>query len=223
VLDVADPKGQTQLVQLRKQWPAALLVCVSDSGLAGESVHRIDRANLYVNLRPVIEAALKDSAIAQGQLPDHRLVPSVRAGKPNIHLSVLVVDDSTSVRQQVVGSLDRIGFSAEEATNGEMALNKAKLKIYDLYLLDIDMPGMDGYTVAKRLHDFTDRPKASIIILSSRSSPFDRVRGALSGCDSYLVKPIHLKDLYAAVDAAMLKSTGGDRDVLIAKGYRIKP
>jgi CheY-like chemotaxis protein len=223
VLDMGDQQALPQYEIIRKLWPAAITVCVSDSGDAGKGPFKIDRANMFVKLRPVIESALESSAIAQGQLPDNRLVPLARSGQISGQLSALVVDDSATVRQQVTGALARIGFSAEEAADGDMALTKAKLKAYHLYVLDIEMPGIDGYTLTKRLQELDGRPRAPIIILSSRSSAIDRVRGALSGSDSYLVKPINLKDLYAAVDTAMLKANGGNRDALIGRGYRLNP
>jgi DNA-binding response OmpR family regulator len=125
------------------------------------------------------------------------------------------------VRQQVTGALQRLGFSAEEASSGEHALTKVKLKAYDLFLVDIEMPGMDGYTFIKKLYEFTERPKVPVLILSSRSSAIDKMRGALAGSTSFLSKPINLKDLFAAIDAAMLKFSAGNRESLLARGYRL--
>ena len=102
-----------------------------------------------------------------------------------------------------------------------MALTKGKLKAYDLFLIDIDMPGMDGYTLIKRLHELPDRVRVPMIILSSRSSAFDKVRGALAGSDSFLSKPVNLKDLIIAIDNAMMKFWQADRAKLAARGYRV--
>ena len=222
VIDTASSEARAELLRLRKQWPGAVTIWVSDSGTAGESNLKIERANLYAKLRPVLEDAMEESAIAGGQLPDHKLVPEPKFVRTTGSISALVIDDSATVRQQITGALQRLGFSAEEAASGEHALTKAKLKSYDLFLVDIEMPGMDGYTFIKRLHEFPDRARVPVLILSSRASAFDKVRGALAGSDSYLAKPINLKDLYAAIDTVMLKYAGGKREVLIARGYRVE-
>lgn len=222
VIDTASSEAKAEFLRLHKQWPGAVAIWVSDSGAVGESDFKIERANLFAKLRPVLEEAMDESAISGGQLPDHKLVPEPKFGRTTGSISALVIDDSATVRQQVTGALQRLGFGAEEASSGEHALTKVKLKAYDLFLVDIEMPGMDGYTFIKRLHEFPDRPRVPVLILSSRASPFDKVRGALAGSDSYLAKPINLKDLYSAIDLVMLKYAGGKRDALIARGYRVK-
>jgi CheY-like chemotaxis protein len=221
VVDTSAADAKAELLRLRKQWPGAVTLWVSDSGTAGDSDFRLERANLYVKLRPMLEQALEESAIAGGQLPDHKLVPEAKFGKVVSTLSALVIDDSATVRQQITGALQRLGFSAEEAPSGEHALTKIKYKAYDLFLVDVEMPGMDGYTFIKRLHDYPERLRAPVMILSSRSSAFDKVRGALAGSDTFLSKPVNLKDLYQAIDVAMVKYAGGNRESLISRGYRV--
>jgi CheY-like chemotaxis protein len=221
VIDTASVDAKAELLRLHKQWPGAVAIWISDSGTAGDSSFKIDRANLYIKLRPMLEQAMEESAISGGQLPDNKLVPEAKFGRVAGGISALVIDDSATVRQQITGALQRLGFAAEEASGGELALTKAKLKAYDLFLVDIEMPGMDGYTFIKRLHEFPGRARVPVLILSSRSSAFDEVRGALAGSDSYLSKPINLKDLYSAIDGAMVKYAGGKRDGLIARGYRL--
>jgi CheY-like chemotaxis protein len=221
IVDTGEVEARAELLRFRKQWPGAVTIWVSDSGTAGESSFKIERANLYAKLRPMLEDAIDESAISGGQLPDHKLVPEAKFGRLSGGLSALVIDDSATVRQQVAGALQRLGFSAEEASSGEHALTKVKLKAYDLFLVDIEMPGMDGYTFIKKLYEFTERPKVPVLILSSRSSAIDKMRGALAGSTSFLSKPINLKDLFAAIDTAMLKFSGGSRESLLARGYRL--
>lgn len=222
VIDTSSSVAKAEFLRLRKQWPGAVAIWVSDSGTTGDSNLKIERANLYAKLRPMLEQAMQESAISGGQLPDHKLVPDPKFGRTTGNISALVIDDSATVRQQITGALQRLGFSAEEAAGGEHALTKAKLKPYDLFIVDIEMPGMDGYTFIKRLHELPDRARVPVLILSAKASAFDKVRGALAGSDSYLSKPINLKDLYAAIDVAMLKYAGGKREALIARGYRVE-
>jgi two-component system, cell cycle response regulator len=226
VIDAATQPAAKELADLRKKWPGAITVWVSDSGTAGDSEFKIDRANLFVKLRPMLEQAMEEAAIDGGQMPDNKLVPDanrthVGTNSASKSLSALIVDDSSTVRAQVNGALARIGFIPEEATTGEMALTKAKLKAYDLFLIDIDMPGMDGYTLIKKINELPDRIRVPMIILSSRGSAFDKVRGALAGSENFLTKPVNLKDLVIAIDKAMMKFSQADRARLAARGYRV--
>lgn len=61
---------------------------------------------------------------------------------------------------------------------------------YDLIFLDVVLPGIDGYQLCKSLKRGKDKKKTPVIMLTSKSSPFDRVKGALAGCDAYLTKPV---------------------------------
>lgn len=224
VVDSAERDAKAELLRLRKLWPGAVTVWISDSGTAGDSGFKLERAHLFAKLRPILERALEESAIAGGQLPDQKLVPEAKYGRVNAAaepLSALVVDDSSTVRQQITGALQRLGILAEEAAGGGLAVTKAKLKKYDLYLVDIEMPEIDGYGFIKKLREIPDRLDSPVIILTSRSSAIDKLRSALAGTASFLSKPVNLKDLYSAIDMVLMKSAEGKRERLIARGYRL--
>lgn len=224
VVDSAEREAKAELVRLRKLWPGAVTVWISDAGTAGDSGFKLERAHLFAKLRPILERALEESAIAGGQLPDQKLVPEAKYGRINAAaepLSALVIDDSSTVRQQITGALQRLGIIAEEAAGGGLAVTKAKLKKYDLYLVDIEMPEIDGYSFIKKLREIPDRLDAPVIILTSRNSAIDKLRSALAGSASFLSKPVNLKDLYSAIDAVLLKTVEGKRERLIARGYRV--
>lgn len=223
VIDSAEREAKAELLRLRKLWPGAVTVWISDSGTVGESGFKLERAHLFAKLRPVLERALEESAIAGGQMPDQKLVPEAKYGRINAAepLSALVVDDSSTVRQQITGALQRLGILAEEAAGGGLAATKAKLKKYDLYLVDIEMPEIDGYGFIKKLREIPDRQDSPVIILTSRSSAIDKLRSALAGSASFLSKPVNLKDLYSAIDAVLMKAVDGKRERLTARGYRL--
>ena len=82
------------------------------------------------------------------------------------------------------------------------------------------MPGADGYEVCRNIKKNIYTRSMPVIMLTSRSSPFDRARGALAGCDSYLVKPITWETFFTAVDKTLMKSARNDRGLLTARGYR---
>lgn len=104
-------------------------------------------------------------------------------------LRILVVDDSLPVRKYME---QKIAESVETSTqisfagSGEEALLKCKGRAYDLVFLDVVMDGMDGYKVCKTIKS---NYKTYVVMLTSKKSPFDKVRGTMSGCDAYITKP----------------------------------
>jgi len=136
--------------------------------------------------------------VAHRRFVDRYLVPApiTRHGTTE---SVLVVDDSATVRAYMRTKLAPFKFDIDYAANGETAIDMAQAKHYTCIFLDILMPGMDGYQVCKRLKSSPATKSASIVMLSSRTSPFDKFRGAWAGCDAYLGKPVDETDLLGAI------------------------
>ncbi|MCW9046467.1 MAG: response regulator [Gammaproteobacteria bacterium] len=102
----------------------------------------------------------------------------------------LVVDDSQPVRKQLEIELKLLGAEVEAAFDGKKAIELCRDNEYDIIFLDVVMPGMDGYKVCKFLKKNTQTKHTPVIMLTGKSSPFDKVKGTLSGCDSYLIKPL---------------------------------
>ena len=103
---------------------------------------------------------------------------------------VLVVDDSPTVRKQIEMQLRLLGLAADLAGDGETALEMVQRGTYRIVFLDVVMPGIDGYKVCKTIKRLPQARHTPVIMLTGKSSPFDRVRGTLAGCDSYLTKPV---------------------------------
>ncbi len=118
--------------------------------------------------------------------------------------SVLVVDDETQIRAVVRLYLENEGFGVDEAANGREALHKLGEKSYDLLVLDLMMPEMDGWQVCREVRRSSNIP---IIMLTARGEEFDRILGFELGTDDYLVKPFSTRELVARVKA-LLKRTG---------------
>jgi twitching motility two-component system response regulator PilG len=102
----------------------------------------------------------------------------------------LIVDDSPTVRRQIALSLNAFDVASDAAENGEEALRRVARQRYDIVFLDVVMPGMDGYQVCKQIKKDPETKRIPVIMLTGKSSPFDRVRGSLAGCDTYLTKPV---------------------------------
>jgi CheY-like chemotaxis protein len=117
---------------------------------------------------------------------------------------ILVVDDSPTVRQQLGIAFTRMGFVCEMVPTGELALDRLAAARYDLVMVDVMIPDMDGYRLTREIRKrYRGTP---VVILSSRGSPFDHARGLLAGCKAYLAKPVPLRELEAAILKALRKS-----------------
>ncbi len=107
---------------------------------------------------------------------------------------ILVVDDSLTVRMYHKQILTKEGYICDEAENGMEALEKAQLNNYDLFLVDINMPVLDGYSFVKRLR-VGEGHKAPVIMVSTESESMDMDLAYESGASMYLVKPARPDDL----------------------------
>jgi DNA-binding response OmpR family regulator len=108
---------------------------------------------------------------------------------------ILVVDDDPNSREIVQTYLESRGYSVRTAANGEAALAAVQAQLPELVLLDVMMPGMDGWEVARTLKDHADFADIRVVMMTARSDFSDKQKGLQAGADDYLVKPIQLEDL----------------------------
>ena len=111
---------------------------------------------------------------------------------------ILVVDDAATVRMYHRGILESAGFVVEEAYNGIEALEKALQSPFDLYVVDVNMPKLDGYGFLRELRA-RDIPQAPAIMISTEEAGKDQAQAYRSGANAYLVKPIKPKQLLESV------------------------
>ncbi len=102
---------------------------------------------------------------------------------------VLIIDDAATVRAYHRQLLEREGFTVDEAINGIEALEKTLSQPYDLYLVDVNMPKMDGYTFLRELRNQKDIPQSPAVMISTESENKDRLAALEAGANFYLVKP----------------------------------
>ena len=107
----------------------------------------------------------------------------------------LVVDDSVVARSKITALLGLHGIAADPAGDAEQALALMRQHRYAIVLLDVMLPGMDGYTACRQMKA-ADRNAPPIVMLTGRDSPFDKIRGVMAGCSRYLTKPIAADELY---------------------------
>ena len=102
----------------------------------------------------------------------------------------LVVDDSPTVRKHIELGLASLGLTVHVAETGEEALDLLSTHQYDIVFLDVVLPGVDGYEVCKIIKKNKSTKHIPVIMLTGKSSTFDRIKGSLAGCDTYLTKPV---------------------------------
>ena len=127
---------------------------------------------------------------------DGRVRPSYGETRA-VAMKVLVVEDSPRLRKALTEGLHRSGFVFDMAEDGVEGLNYADTYEYDVVVLDLMLPKMDGITLLQRLRD--ERNRARVLILSARDGIDDRVRGLELGADDYLVKPFAFEELVARI------------------------
>lgn len=112
---------------------------------------------------------------------------------------VLVVDHSPTARRQLGAALNQMGIDSEAVNSGQEALDRLVHRRYELVLVDVAMSDMDGYRLTRLIKRNRALRGMPVVILTNRSSPFDLARGALAGCNSYLVKPVAMHSLRETV------------------------
>ena len=124
---------------------------------------------------------------------------------------ILTIEDDAAIRRGIVDSLTFAGYDTLEAGDGETGLEIATRGQFDLLLLDLVLPGRDGFEILQEVRRL--RPTLPIIILSARGEEGDRVRGLRDGADDYVVKPFSVKELLARVEAVMRRTPERPTDV----------
>jgi twitching motility two-component system response regulator PilG len=120
-------------------------------------------------------------------------------------LKVLVADDSLAVRRQLKMEFDVMSANLNLVEDGESAVKAAETEHYDVIFLDVVMPGIDGYAACKSIKRSKLNKNTPVIMLTSRSSKFDKLKGILAGCDTYLTKPINHNEFKAITEKHLTK------------------
>ncbi len=121
-------------------------------------------------------------------------------------MKLLLAEDEKTLRDQLLDILERHGYTVDAAEDGARALALGESELYDLSIIDIGLPRLSGMEVIRRLRDQgRDMP---ILILTARGDWQDKVEGLSSGADDYLVKPFHVRELLARVEALIRRASG---------------
>ncbi len=155
-------------------------------GIAGATIRGDGRVTLIVDIAALMELAknIKTNIVEEVKKPK-------KAKNSPADYTVLIVDDSKTDRAIMKKALSKLGINIVEATNGVEALNIVKSNKYDLdtILIDIEMPRMDGYTLASEIKKYSRYKHIPLIAVTSRTSKSDRLRGIEVGMSEYITKP----------------------------------
>ena len=120
---------------------------------------------------------------------------------------ILIVDDEPSITEFVSYAMQKEGYQTEVASNGGEALEKIEQEHFDLFILDIMLPGIDGYELCRRIRSKMNTP---ILFLSAKDSELNKVVGLELGADDYLAKPFGVRELLARTRALLRRSQASE-------------
>ena len=123
-------------------------------------------------------------------------------------MRLLIIEDEIDLANALARGLRQQGYAVDIAANGEQGLFLAEVNDYDLLILDLNLPDIDGLDICRDLHNKS--PDLLILILTARDQIEDKIIGLDSGADDYLVKPFHFQELLARV-RALLRRSGQER------------
>ncbi len=124
-------------------------------------------------------------------------------------ISVLVVEDDRNIRELLQMYLEKEGYAVTVAADGEQGLSKFRAIGPDLVLLDLMMPGLDGWAVCRAIRAAGQTP---VIMLTAKSETDDKVAGLRSGADDYITKPFEMKEVLARIEAVLRRSDRGSAE-----------
>ena len=191
------------------------------TGISACLVQPVRQARLFDSLIEVMSASGAASAqrvVTSDEQPSAPLIPAVSPQQ----VRILLAEDNPVNQRVVTKQLNKLGYSADCVANGLEVLSAMQRAPYDIIIMDCQMPEMDGYEVTRRIRRSGSdsyihlRSAPYIIALTANALPGDRERCAASGMNDYLTKPLHLRDLEAALLRALFKIHPAPREASVA-------
>lgn len=139
----------------------------------------------------------------------------VRAAEETRVRSIIIVEDDEDIADSIRFNLEREGFRVRITVTGEEALNVILSGPPNLILLDLNLPGMNGFEICRRLRAESTTAKIPIVMLTARADETDKVLGLNMGADDYVTKPFSMRELVARINATLRRSdiAGSDRPI----------
>jgi twitching motility two-component system response regulator PilG len=157
------------------------------------------------SVTPESELEVQESFTEQNQSQQFESIAETLTEQSEDALHVLVVDDSVMMQKTIKLELEKatVPLAVDFADTGEIALEKVKLKKYDFILLDVMMPGIDGFETCTQMRKLEGMAKTPIIMLTAKTSALDEVKGLMAGCTTYLTKPFEHEEFHKMLERIM--------------------
>jgi len=136
-------------------------------------------------------------------------------------MRLLVVEDEPDLRSALRRGLAREGYAVDQAADGVEAVSRASFVRYDILVLDLNLPGLDGVEVCRKVRDREDPPL--VLMLTARDAVENRIQGLDAGADDYLVKPFDFGELTARLRALVRRESPARAEVLRVGGLSLDP
>ncbi len=135
-------------------------------------------------------------------------------------MNILIIEDEKALADVIRASLENNNYQVEIEGNGEEGYYKALCDTYDLIILDVMLPDMDGFTILKKLRE--DKINTKIIMLTAKSTLDDKLEGLENGANDYITKPFHIEELVARVNIQLKGSSSKtNKDILSYKDIEL--
>ena len=120
-------------------------------------------------------------------------------------ITILIVEDESAIAELIQAGFEKAGYAWDYAADGKQAADKIEVRTYDLVLLDIMLPEIDGY----ELMEYIEPLGIPVIFLTAKGTTSDKVKGLRMGADDYIVKPFEIDELLARVDSVLRRYNKG--------------
>ena len=124
-----------------------------------------------------------------------------------IERTIFLVEDEKHIQELVKFNLEEKGYKVSIFENGKDLLNECKNKVPDLFILDVMLPGIDGFEICKKIRQNVELQKIPVIMLTAKSDEFDKVFGLEIGADDYITKPFSIRELIARIKAIFRRTS----------------
>jgi len=230
---MAEMDGLELAAEIHRRQPSLPLIMISSAGTPESTLPGAAAIAAFLS-KPVkpaqlyrVLASLWDDGQATGSQAASA-EPEFDSGLgQRLPLRILLAEDNATNRDLAVRFLQRMGYGCDVVSNGHQALEAAGRGVYDVVLMDVQMPEMDGLEAARRIADLLGAERPRIIALTANAMQGDRERSLAAGVDDYVTKPIRVAELQAALTAAARRAprapgrragAGGDRPDASSRG-----
>lgn len=180
---------------------------ISDGGL---EVDDLEPASTVADAGEVPGAIANkvDDKIVQERLKRFHHISIVADDQRNSANRILVVDDSRTVWAQMRACLNGVDADVDFVQTAETGIEQIGIRAYSLVFMDVVLPGIDGYTATQNIKSNAASQHLPVVMLTTASTPANKVRGVLAGCSFYLTKPAEIKEVHSVIGRFMLPSSG---------------